>query len=461
MIMLQQNQYTRAARQWRGLGVGFFIALLLVLSTACEKFLDVEPKGIVIPESESEYRAMLTNVYNGFPRDLGKLCLRTDDVRIIEFKDETNRLFFFDMYTWNDDSPAIGSVQCQWKGYYHAIFIANYMIENLGGKKGKNFMQMAGEAYLLRAYAHFILANMYAPAYSEETLSAPAVPLALDTDTEKLRSRATVEEVYNSVKADIEKGMQLMNVDQWKEPAQRYRFSKDGALAFQCRLALYMGQYQECIAAGEQLLARGYTLCNIVKKPSESPLLFSSTECIQAMDYTLTEDMLTFVKLSEALSNLYEDGDKRKTVYYDSPSLNVYAPKRDPKKLNETSRTFSFAEVYLNLAEAYTRSNQADRAKEMLKKLMASRLSKKLLTARTAQLDAVSTEDELIPIVLNARRRELAFSGHRWFDLRRTGQPAITHTLEKPEKQEYFLSAKDTRYTLPIPREARDSNPNL
>lgn len=65
---------------------------------------------------------------------------------------------------------------------------------------------------------------------------------------------------------------------------------------------------------------------------------------------------------------------------------------------------------------------------------------------------------ELVKEIVNERARELAFEGHRWFDLRRTTRPRIEKTLNK---QQYVLEQDDSRYTLQIPKEAIAANPNL
>ena len=66
------------------------------------------------------------------------------------------------------------------------------------------------------------------------------------------------------------------------------------------------------------------------------------------------------------------------------------------------------------------------------------------------------TQDELIAEILDERARELAFEGHRWYDLRRTTQPALTRTYDG----ETFTLTPE-KYTLRFPTEAVEANPEI
>ena len=86
------------------------------------------------------------------------------------------------------------------------------------------------------------------------------------------------------------------------------------------------------------------------------------------------------------------------------------------------------AEAYLNEAEAAAYLGNEDEARRVLNLLRANRFSS------SANSEVTASGADLITLIRNERRRELALEGHRWFDLRRymvcSVQPenhAITH----------------------------------
>ena len=68
------------------------------------------------------------------------------------------------------------------------------------------------------------------------------------------------------------------------------------------------------------------------------------------------------------------------------------------------------------------------------------------------------SQEALLAEIQEERTKELAFEGHRWFDLRRTTRPRIEKVLNG---QAYLLEQDDSRYTLRIPQSAIAANPGL
>jgi hypothetical protein len=66
------------------------------------------------------------------------------------------------------------------------------------------------------------------------------------------------------------------------------------------------------------------------------------------------------------------------------------------------------------------------------------------------------TQSELLQEIYDERFRELAFEGHRWYDLRRTTQPQLTRTYSGVT---YTLTPE--KYTMKFPPEAVEANPEI
>lgn len=444
--------------------IAFTAALALWGFTACEKFLDIKPAGVVMPSTSDDYRALLTRAYQAHPTDLAKLVLRSDEASVnFEGENASYRISYEEIYTWTDNaSPS--TLTPQWQGYYYNIYIANYLINLLASldEAPSESRQLLGEAYLLRAYSYFLLANIYGQPYSDATRGTPCVPLMLDNEVETVREKSSLEAIYRQITQDIDASFNHLQIDKWDSPAHRYRFSKDAAQAFACRVALYKGEWAKAVEYGKPLLAGlSYQLVDLNDGAPKLPCHFESSEAIMNLDLVVDGDYLSFIRVSQSLLDSYAKGDRRKLVYFRTPALGDYRVERGDVQKGEGTAyriTFRLGEALLNVAEAQARLGELDDAKGLLKQLAEKRYSKSELPAAQGAIDALDTQAKLLAYLLDERGRELAFEGLRWFDLRRFGCPPIVHTLDG---NEYRLEKNDPRYTLPIPREAKESNSNL
>lgn len=432
------------------------LPLLLGLA-GCERFLDIKPVGSVIPENEEQYRALLTNAYSRFPTDRGLAMFRSDEVQL-DAADAYSEANYLDLFIWNDNAPSDYTASFQWKDYYHIIYLANHIVGELADADGLTpaMEQIVGEAYCMRAYAHFTLATLFALPYADSTLSAPAVPLSLSTDTEAALSRSTVAEVYASVEADISAALRYLNTPRWTGTLA-YRWSVQSAHAFRSRLCLYMGRWAEAIDAAQRSLALGASLLDLNRSRAVAPAHHSSAECIQALDLVITADYLKAARPSGDIMALFDpSGDIRfLDLTVRETASGDYAIAADGSNAYRT--TFRVGELYLNMAEAYARLGNSAAARDTLLALKRNRLSASYFATESLTVEALEG-DALLQAVMDERARELAFQGHRWFDLRRTSQKQLIHRYNGAI---YRLNRADARYTIPIPKEAREGNANL
>jgi hypothetical protein len=160
-----------------------------------------------------------------------------------------------------------------------------------------------------------------------------------------------------------------------------------------------------------------------------------------------TRDMIT----------AYEAGDSRKPASLAESWMNGSTVVNDPYVRKYMTQLQSpndgdanwivlrYADVLLMYAEALNEQNQSAQALPFLNQVRK----------RAGLADVTASGQTALRTALeNERRVELAFEGHRWFDLLRTGR-----ALEVMREKGKTVSDKDLLF--PIPQQQRDINPAL
>ena len=432
------------------------ILFTVVALTSCDDFLDITPTGKVIAKTGEEYRALLTNEYKYFAKDRYMTTLRTDELLMDKKKSSSTDLdAYLDLWRWKDENPSPTTSYFSWRNYYHTIYIANYVIENrdeISNASRDEVNQLVGESYMLRAYCHFLLVNLYAEPYTHcQPATTRGVPMQLEADVNAMPLSSSVEAIYQQVLADIAEAEKLLNVETWEE-GKNYRFSKISAQALLARTYLYMGEWQKALTAAKAVIETHGELEDM-NTSKILPNSYKSVESIVALE-RLSSNLFTAINMPDPnFMNLYRTGDQRRAKFYKRVTSSSYELQKGGD--DEFSCSFRSAEAYLTAAECAARLGKTVDAIDFLKPLLQKRLSTDALSTVLDLMNAM-TQDELIAEILDERARELAFEGHRWYDLRRTTQPALTRTYD----DETFTLTPE-KYTMRFPTEAVESNPEI
>ncbi|GAA0525660.1 RagB/SusD family nutrient uptake outer membrane protein [Chitinophaga japonensis] len=305
--------------------------------------------------------------------------------------------------------------------------------------------QLIGECYFLRAFCHFNLLRFFARPYAQDP-AADGVILRRSTADEAQEARATVEEGYAAVIEDAGQGAALMN-----QPRGVQFASREAAWALLSRAFLYKGQHDSTIYYADQVINSGrFMLETTTTYPSLFANALTATETIFCTAFTAADD---YGKAGSIASMLYSDGNSGWGEEFATPSLrdtmsahpedvrwSYIVPLRDgsgqlQKKngieiwyitkfsFQDGSPTlsspilFRLAEMYLNKAEALAKAGNAAAALDAVDMIRQNRGLENALY--NGQVPAGKTA---LDLVLKERRIELAFEGHRVFDVYRNKQ---------------------------------------
>ena len=379
--------------------------------------------------------------------------VRTDELQLSGNTSSNDLDAYLDLWLWKDDNPSPTTSYFSWRTYYHNIYIANYIIEHqheITNAKADEISQLVGEAYMMRAYDLFLLVNLYAEPYTHCTpATTRGVPMLLEADVNAIPGSSSVEAVYQQVLADLTLAEQHMNVSQW-EQGKNYRFNKVAAQALRARTYLYMGRWQEALTAAQAVIAAHGDLVDLNATDALLPDDYQSAENIVALEQFSSNLSTVINQPSKDFLALYRSGDQRKSTYYKRATSTTYSLLK-----SEGYCSFRSAEAYLTAAEAEAQLGNTANAIELLKPLLAKRLNTTAYDEAIALMTPMD-KSQLLQEIYDERARELAFEGHRWYDLRRTTQPALTRTY----KGETYTLTPD-KYTMRFPTEAVESNPEI
>ena len=152
-----------------------------------------------------------------------------------------------------------------WSTHYSWIANTNYILAAQETMQGdtKDVNYVMGQAYAIRAYSYFMLAQYFARTYKGHE-SEPCVPIYTEptsADT-KGHARSSVQEVYDLINADIAKAVEYL------ERSQKTSLDKDKsfitypvALGLQARIALTQEDWNTAAKAAEAVInMKKYTI---------------------------------------------------------------------------------------------------------------------------------------------------------------------------------------------------------
>jgi hypothetical protein len=458
----------------------FFLMLVTagMFLTSCKKdFLELRPYNQIAADvaitSEADMQAALNGAYaqlrdvDLFGRTLplaGDLI--ADNVYIATVN--SNRYLVEFNYTFLN---TYGNGLATWTDAYDNILRVNNII-NAGLPASANVSQMKGEALTLRAILYFYLVNLWGKQYTADP-NAEGVPVVLIYNPTLKPARKKVSEVYQQIDTDLAEAFGLMTATKNSSYITKY-----AAKAMQAKVALFKGDWNAAkTAALEVVNSGGYTLTpstNLVNYWKAAAPVTTKVETIfevsnDAISNGGTNALAYFYDpagygdaiCSDDLYTQYSSADVRKNLLL--PGTRGGQSVKIVTKLSNTNnntdkddiKILRYAEVLLILSEAYARTNDAANALTRLNQVAQQR--------DPSFTGFTSSGTALLDDIINERRKELAFEGHRYFDLMRLNRDVVRVNLNGnyPSNTPLTLPVSSHKRIWPIPVSERDANPSI
>lgn len=387
-------------------------------------------------------------------------------------------------------NPSSAGPSVIWTGNYAAINSVNRVIkgaENVEPSEGEQdqYNRILGEAYALRAFFHFQLQSYFTTDYADDSaLGALLIDYVPSINDEPVL-RSTNGEVFEFINEDLSRAQGLLT----KESNTTF-ISQDFVTALRARMAAYRQNYPDAITYASELLNK-YAIAdsleyeNVWEDEGSTEIIFKLERTIGdnydqqglsgtpagagyvGVNWAFTApgpDGGVYYTMSQSLLNELDTEDVRYNVLLHPestqsvPVIDKYSGSEAQPLMNDI-KVFRASEMLLILAEAYVDDNRLEDAAALIKQLRDERFGENTI------LPVYNNKAEAFGAILDERRIEFAYEGHRYKDLKRLGERGNRGIERAPADCEVngacSLEVTDYRFTFPIPIVELTATPEL
>lgn len=369
------------------------------------------------------------------------------------------------------------NVATLWRYHYRAILAANAVIKFTPTSPDATLTdeernQFIAEAKFVRALLMFQMVNLFAQPIQIGGESADGIPIVLEPYEGEIVNfpRSSVGQVHAQIKQDLNEAIPSLPDAYSQAVFMRGRATVGAAKALLSRVHLYRGEWQEAANLAREVLdSEHYALA-----PNYGFWGENNSEYVFSLQNSEIDHGRTGsggwgeyynpasagargdAPFSQYLIEAYEEepGDKRFTELTQEGGNGMTYTTKFPDFVTHSDNVpvIRTTEVALNLVEAQAQVDGVNA--ESLGIINQLRTRAGLAPVSAADF---SDDQEFIDFILNERRKELAFEGHRRMDLLRYEQPL------RPETDSEFDDSQPgaDKTILPVPQRERDINPEL
>jgi len=443
-----------------------YTSLCCFVLAACDKYLDVQPKGKTLLTTVANYDQWLNDpvLARGLGYPTGVFDLLNDNIDVPTVPNppaQPSELIYY----WRPQfSTDLSVAPIFWGSHYANINQFNTVllgIEQATGGTTSQIKSLKAEALLGRALEYFYLVNEYGNAYdSAKAATDLAVPFVTSNDvSQTLPPRSTIADIYNQIIADVTAAIPDLPLD---NSSNKFRGSVAAGYSVLARIYFYARNYTD--AQKNALLALQHTTASMLDLNGTLPttsLLGTQQDAIYArlvlgnMTASLNF-MRSFASNDLRVKRFYVSSDG---YAFTKRGATMFQPSSATPGLQNTNTGTSVQEMKLIIAECAARSNDLPTALQQLDGVRKNRYA-----SASYQPYQSNNRDSVLQQVLLERNHELPYSGLRWFDMRRLDKENRMDTVYRYDALGNIIATlppHGDRYTLQIPVQELRFNPGM
>lgn len=454
-----------------------YIIFAAFAASACNKQIDLRPSDFIDPEGAyqkvDDINKGLLGAYStlDFRSSMYYTSIITDENML---PSENSTGSGFATHRWQYDGSFLHP---SWKYNYIAIDRLNRALSaswKIPVKPSEEaaIKQYRGELLALRAYCHLELVRNFAAKYEPDALGIAYMDSSFIGKPARLtfaQSMARINADLTAAKALIPPGFD-----------DRIRITLPAVSALQARVALYEKNWDNAITyateainalplasktafpqiwkdnsnaevlwklkrvEGDEIIGNLYTQVGFLGDPAGSRIYYAAS-------YELTN---LFDKVNDVRFSSYILVEPVRLAAGKVPNVVVKYIKANGSNLTDV-KLLRTGEMYLIRAEAYAEKENLPKANDDLNALRDARITGYVPVA-------IADKAVMISTIITERFKELAFEGHRHFDLRRRNLD-ITRNPEDAVNAlgAVLLKPTDAKYVWPIPNSELRANTNM
>ncbi|WP_316818781.1 RagB/SusD family nutrient uptake outer membrane protein [Pedobacter nyackensis] len=435
----------------------YTIMIPAMFSVSCKKFLDVKPKGVIIAETINDYQGLLNSqfVLNSFGLNT-PIIFPTDDIMDPTFNLQSQTSPKGNMYFWTAYINNSSVRPDLWADMYSSIANLNVVTEGvLSAIDGTPLQkrQLYAEAMVAKVFNYVHLLSFFSPAYSKSTAGSDyGVPYITSTDVSAtVPERLSLQACYDQLIKDVVNAIP----DLPEENLNNTRVTKSAAYGMLTRIYMSMGDYVNASKYADLVLGSDKaTILNYNNYVGgKLPATNSNAEELWVKycnnsSFRYSDELLSQYDRANDLRITFLATTKADGIYYGSQTYNP-------------NRGITYAEIYLDKAECLARAGDFNGALDIVNNTIRKN---RFTPSKYTPLAATNTETG-IKAVLEERRRELAFKGLRWIDMKRLDKdgrmPAVKRVAKDGTTVLATLMPGSLAYTFQIPLMVQSFNADM